>query len=40
MHEKQRQEPSVSAIATMITASNKVIASSAGKFIESSKVVA
>lgn len=37
MHEKQRNEPSVSAIATMIQASNKVLASSAGKFIESSK---
>jgi len=37
MHEKQRNEPSVSAIATMIQASNKVLATSAGKFIESSK---
>ena len=37
MNEKQRMEPSVSAIASMIQASNKVIASSAGKFIDSSK---
>ena len=37
MNEKQRKEPSVSAIASMIQASNKVIASSAGKFIDSSK---